>query len=171
MTTTTTAVAQESGNPWDLPLEQRPPLFDPCEEIPEAVVEEALGGRVEHQPSLTKSEPGELQACGWKSKEVLLDVAVAWKSFDDFLVHPTGVIDAHSFPVAGRNAVRLLDRVDGTPNVCRYLLFTERGTVAISVGLNSTLGSFRGEHFTHVCDALDAVADPIVHMIPEGDFR
>lgn len=171
MTTTTTAVAQESGNPWDLPLEQRPPLFDPCEEIPEAVVEEALGGRVEHQPSLTKSEPGELQACGWKSEEVLLDVAVSWKSFEEVKSDPTGVIDELDIQVSGRSALRMTDRAEGISDVCRYFFFTERGAVVVAVGLNGTLGEFRGERFTDVCDALDAVADPIVQLVPEGDFR
>lgn len=170
-TTTTTAVAESPSNPWDLPLEQRPPLFDPCEEIPVAVVEEAIGGPTDAQPNLSKSELGVLQACGWRSEDVLLDVAATWKSFDRFLVNPTGVIDEIDTQVTGRSALRMTDRADGVPDVCRYFFFTERGTVVASVGLNGTLGEFRGERFTHVCDALDAVAGPIVQLIPEGDFR
>ena len=45
--TTTSASPEAPVNPWDLPLEERPDLFDPCAEIPIEAVEEALGGPVE----------------------------------------------------------------------------------------------------------------------------
>ena len=41
-TTTSPAADEAPANPWDVPLEQRPALFDPCEEIPIEAVEEAI---------------------------------------------------------------------------------------------------------------------------------
>lgn len=168
--TTSSPVAQAPTNPWDLPLEQRPPLFDPCEEIPVEAVEEALGGPVEPVPELTKFDPGELDTCGWSSDKVLLDVLATWKSFDDYQVNPTGEIGELRHGIRGRNALRMTDRVDD-PLTCRHLFFTGYGTVAISLSLTTALESFGGERFSRVCEVLQQVSGSIVEFVPEGDFR
>lgn len=169
-TTTTPAAAQGPTNPWDLPLEQRPPLFDPCEEIPVEAVEEAIGSPIEPEGRLTKSEPGGLEACGWNSDEIMFHVLATWKSYEEYLANPTGTIHDISTRVAGRNALKLVDSSTNS-NTCRYLFFTESGTVAISVGFVNSLNSFQGQKFSEICEVLDEVSEPIIAMVPEGDFR
>ncbi|MDO8394341.1 MAG: hypothetical protein Q7T31_08140, partial [Dietzia sp.] len=79
-TTTSPAAAEETINPWDLPIEQRPALFDPCAEIPIEAVEQGVGGPVEPSEQLHNHRPGELFSCGWKNDEVLIDILSTWKS-------------------------------------------------------------------------------------------
>lgn len=78
--TTTSALPEAPVNPWDLPLEERPDLFDPCAEIPIEAVEEALGGPVELDEQLRIERPGELLSCGWRNREVIFNVLSTWKS-------------------------------------------------------------------------------------------
>lgn len=169
-TTTSAPAAEESGNPWDLPVEQRPALFDPCADVPTDAVERAVGAPIRKEARLTKSDPGNLQTCGWSTDELIVDLVATWKSHADYLVDPTGVIASERYPVEDRIALRLLDREDD-PNTCRYLFFTERGTVAISASLTTTFKTFRGKRFADVCEVLHEVSSPLVQIVPPGDFR
>ena len=169
-TTTSAAAAEESGNPWDLPVEQRPALFDPCADVPTDAVERAVGAPVRREARLTKSDPGNLHTCGWITDELIVDLVATWKSHADYLLDPTGVIADETYPVSDRIALRLLDRADD-PNTCRYLFFTGQGTVAISTSLTTTFKTFRGERFADVCDVLHEVSSPLVQFVPPGDYR
>lgn len=175
-TTTSSPVAQGASNPWDLPLEQRPPLFDPCEEIPVEAVEEGVGAPVKPDPDLTRSEPGSLVACGWSTDEIMIHILSTWKSYRDYLAEPTGYIRDMNVSIKGRSAMILSgtnveNGAGKDPNVCRYLLFTEKGTVVISVGFINSLNSFRGESFAKSCHVLQEVGAPLVEFLPEGEFR
>ncbi|MEH6820703.1 MAG: DUF3558 family protein [Dietzia psychralcaliphila] len=169
-TTTSPVVTESPSNPWDLPIEQRPALFDPCAEIPIEAVEQGVGGPVEEVEQLHNNRPGELLSCGWKSNEVLVDVLSTWKSFDDYLSEPTGVIDSLNFEVAGRGVMRLVDREEA-PTACRYIVFTSSGTVAISLSFVTTFDTFRGREFSKACGVLKEVSEPILKHVPNGDFR
>lgn len=169
-TTTGPVITETSGNPWDLPIEQRPALFDPCAEIPVEAVEQGVGGPVAKAPQFSGHQTADLLSCGWKSDEMLVVVLATWKSHGEYLENPTGVIDSFDVEVAGRNALRLTDRPED-PNSCRYLFFTTSGTIAVSVALTTGLDTFRGKDFTAVCDALHEVSLPIAEFVPEGDFR
>src|SRR5699024_80758 len=72
--TTTSPPTEAPVNPSDLPLEERPDLFDPCAEIPIEAVEEALGGPVEPDEQLRIDRPGELLSCGWRNRDVIFTV-------------------------------------------------------------------------------------------------
>lgn len=170
VTTTSPAAIEESGNPWGLPIEQRPPLFDPCAEIPIEAVEEGVGGPVAPSEQLHNHRPGELFSCGWKNDEVLVDLLSTWKSYQGYVGEPTGIIENLKEDHSGRLAVKITDRRND-PTTCRYLFFTELGTVAVSLSLTSTFNSFRGSRFTHVCVALDEFTDSIIEFLPKGDFR
>lgn len=169
-TTTSPAAAEETINPWDLPIEQRPALFDPCAEIPIEAVEQGVGGPVEPSEQLHNHRPGELFSCGWKNDEVLIDILSTWKSHSDYIASPTGFIDRPETKVLNRSAMRLTDRFDD-PETCRYLFFTDLGTVVVSVSLTTTLGLFRGQRFTRVCEALNETTHSLLQFIPNGDFR
>lgn len=169
-TTTSPAATETPANPWDLPIEQRPALFDPCAEIPVEAVEQGVGGPVEAVESLKNHRPGELLSCGWKSDEVLLDVLSTWKSHENYLADPSGFISNMNLVVTGRNALRLTDREEA-PTACRYLFFSSYGTVAVSLSLTTSLETFNGQHFSEVCAVLGEASAPLVSFIPEGDFR
>lgn len=170
-TTTTSAAAERSGNPWDLPLEQRPPLFDPCAEIPVEAVEEAVGGPMEPLDSFTNRRPGELLSCGWRGDEVHLTVLSTWKAQDDFLSDPKYQVANDEFPISGRIGIQLTENAQSDERGCHIGIFTPRGSVIIGLGLHTSLHEFRGEYFAQACEVQAEVAPPIISLFPKGDIR
>lgn len=168
--TMSSPVVEASGNPWDLPLDQRPPLFDPCTELPVASVEEALGSSVVPSKDLRNNQPGSLMSCGWKNSEALLGVLSTWKSKQEYLTDPATVVEDESADYSGRAGILLTDMSNGRDSTCRFLLFTSRGTVMISQTLITGLREYKGEHFVDGCDALRGSVTPILASVPGGDF-
>nr|WP_241728305.1 DUF3558 family protein [Dietzia maris] len=170
-TTTSPAAAEEPGNPWDLPIEQRPALFDPCAEIPIEAIEEGVGGAVHPIDEYANNERGELISCGWKSNEVHVSVLGTWKSHDEYLSDPNFVVDNRNDEIGARNAIQMTERSNRAEDSCLNLLFTGRGTVWIKVTMSTALRYFRQERSVPPCHALDEVASSIVAFVPEGDYR
>ncbi|WP_163376376.1 DUF3558 family protein [Dietzia sp. Alg238-R159] len=169
-TTTSPAAAEEPGNPWDLPIEQRPALFDPCAEIPVEAVEEAVGAAVQPDDLVHHHRPDELYACGWKNDEVLFGVVGTWQDRQGFLDHSRLVpIDSQSI-VQGRPSLRAAEVGDRGAENCYQVFFTSRGGVVLNVALMSVLREFRGERSVNACDVLDQIIEPVMQYVPEGDF-
>jgi len=164
--TTTSPPPEAPVNPWDLPLEERPDLFDPCAEIPVEAVEEALGGPVEPDEQLRIERPGELLSCGWRNRDVIFTVLATWKSRDEYLNDRMFVADEHT--VAGRPGLRLTDKSQARS--CRLAIFTSSGTVYSSIDLIHALSAFRGDNFADPCEVLDAVLPQTLRSLPEGDY-
>lgn len=168
-TTTSAAGPEESGNPWDLPVEQRPALFDPCAQIPLEAIEEGVGSPLREDEGLRNHEPGDLFTCGWKNDELLLGVISTWKA-KGALVGDRGFgsVDAES-TVSGRPGFRASDegREDDT---CYQAFFTSRGAVLVNVNMRTSLRTFRGERPWSACDVLDEVIGPVMPYIPGGDY-
>ena len=164
--TTTSASPEAPVNPWDLPLEERPDLFDPCAEIPIEAVEEALGGPVELDEQLRIERPGELLSCGWRNREVIFNVLSTWKSRDEYL--NDGIFITSEQSVAGRPGIQLADK--SATQSCRQAFFTSLGTVYSSIDLIHGLSAFRGENFVDPCEVLNTVAESTLHSLPEGDY-
>lgn len=172
-TTTTSAVAEAPTNPWDLPFEQRPPLFDPCEEIPvEAVeaIEEALGGSMETMEDLTNREPASLYSCGWSTDEVMLSVLATWRSKQEFSEDTELKVLNSRATMADRIGLRAHERWDQSFSTCSQVFFTSRGAVMTTVDTLTSLNEFRGEKLVKACDIIDEVTIPIIQFYPEGDF-
>ena len=167
-TTTSAAAPEESGNPWDLPVEQRPALFDPCAEIPVEAIEEGVGSPVREDSELRIDRPGELLACGWKNEEVIFGVLSTWKSREDY--SRDKMFEVSEFEVAGRPGVRLIGTADMGRHSCQQLFFTSQGTVFASVDLVHGLGSFKGEILADPCSVLSEVIVPTMPFFPKGDF-
>lgn len=168
--TTTSPSPDTPVNPWDLPLEERPDLFDPCAEIPVAAVEEALGGPAEKIDLYTRHEPGSLMVCGWASEEVDLTVLSTWKSRNDYLQDPSFTIVNPQTKITDRTGLRALDNTDSAERGCTQMLFTSRGTIWVQLSLFSVFREFNGERYVKPCTALDEAVLPIVEHLPEGDF-
>lgn len=169
--TTTSPPPEASVNPWDLPLEERPDLFDPCAEIPIEAVEGALGGPVEPIDLFTRHQPGELLACGWASDEVDLSILSTWKSHSEYLNDSAiAVLDAEHY-AGDRPGVRGTERRGSENFGCIQLFFTEKGTVWVRSDLVGTFEEYRGERFTDPCKALDDATPALVTHIPAGDYR
>lgn len=171
---TTTApsspVAEGPVSPWDLPLEERPPLFDPCEEIPVEAVEEGAGRPVEPMEDLENNLGGELISCGWKTDEIHIAVLSTWKSKSEYKFDPAYEVEDGEIEVAGRSGMQLVRRSLDPDMHCYAVFFTSQGTFWINVIVSNSLGRFQGEKFRKACDVLKTVAGPIVSNIPEGDF-
>ena len=168
-TTTSRAAAEESGNPWDLPVEQRPALFDPCAEIPVEAIEERVGGPLRVQEVLTRHEPGRLMACGWANHEVHFTSAASWKTRSEYLADP-GLVLLDRPDVAPSRGVLMTEAGDTTDRTCMHVFFTERGTSWVKLDLVGGLSEFRGQRFSDACQSLDHVMNSIENFVPEGDF-
>ena len=169
-TTTSPAADEAPASPWDVPLEQRPALFDPCEEIPIEAIEEAIGGAVEPVPEIHRHRPGELFTCTWESDEVRYIITGTWRSRDQFLADPKyDMIDRDS-TVLGRSSIRFVNPSGSRDNNCFQVFFTESGAVVVNANLRTPLREFRGERSWKACDVLDSSMDPIVERLPKGDY-
>lgn len=169
-TTTSPIVTETSANPWDLPIEQRPALFDPCAEIPIEAVEQAVGGPVEPDERLTNRRPGELVTCGWANSEVMINTIGTWKSREGYLADPSFFLRRQDSAILGRRGLTMVEAGDRTDSTCLQLFFTGRGTAYIKLDLIDGLSEFRGQRFTKACDVLDEAIVPLLPYIPEGDF-
>ena len=168
-TTTSAAAPEESGNPWDLPVEQRPALFDPCAEIPVEAIEDGVGSPLREDEGLRNHEPGDLFTCGWKNDELLFGVISTWKAKEALIGdRGFGSVDTGS-TVSGRPGFRASDegREDDT---CYQAFFTSRGAVLVNLNLRTSLRTFRGERPWRACDVLDEVIEPVMPYIPGGDY-
>lgn len=168
--TTTSPSPETPVNPWDLPLEERPALFDPCAEIPVEAVEEALGGSVEPIDLFTRHQPGGLMVCGWASDEVDLTVLSTWKSRADYLEDSAFTIIDSEAKVGNRNGLRALDNSDAAERGCTQMFFTSRGTIWVELNMFSITREFHGERSVQPCTALNEAAMSVINHLPEGDF-
>ncbi|WP_256821189.1 DUF3558 family protein [Dietzia sp. Die43] len=170
-TTTSPAAAEEPGNPWDLPIEQRPALFDPCAEIPIEAIEEGVGKAVQPIESLTRHEPRTLMSCGWKSPEVHFSALSTWKAREDYLADRTFVVRDREYRKSGRTSLRLVEKGDTLGGTCLQLFFTSAGTVWLRLDSTDGLGRFKGKELVNACDALDAATESVLPFVPKGDFK
>ncbi|MFN3339849.1 MAG: DUF3558 family protein [Dietzia sp.] len=170
-TTTSPVVTETSGNPWDLPIEQRPALFDPCAEIPIEAVEQGVGGPVEEVREFSSSEPEDLISCGWKNGEVHFVLLATWKSHEEYRSDRSFAVIDEQASSNGRSGLRLTEAGDNSSRTCTQLFFTSQGTMWVSVDLVTALREFKGQRLANACDALEEAVRPIVAHIPEGDYR
>lgn len=167
---TSQVITETQANPWDLPIEDRPELFDPCAEIPVEAVQEVVGGPVEPAENLHNHRPGDLLTCGWKNKEVLFGIIGTWLSIEDFMSDTTFDNTDPNSVVAGRSGFRATDKGDQFETTCYQGFFTGRGAVVVNVNLIDSLGEFQGAMFSTACEVLEQRIDPIMQYIPEGNF-
>jgi len=164
------AVAAATGNPWDLPLEQRPPLFDPCTEIPESALREAGFSPDMRKPELTMHKPGEGMACAWGSSEVVLTVVAGWRTPSEvralYELQYQGPVK-----VAQRGAEMYFETGDGGHRTITNVFYTGRGSIYISTDSVSALREFKGAKFTDARIVFEETVNPVVEVFPEGDFR
>ena len=170
-TTTSAAAPEESGNPWDLPVEQRPALFDPCTEIPVAAIEEGVGSEVEPAEQFKNSRPGELISCGWSNREVNVVVLSTWKSKDEYLADPAfRVLDQNTRHLE-RPGLRITDNRSDPIDNCVQLYFTPRGTIWTGVDLTTSLFEFNGQQLSDTCEVLTKILPPMADLFPQGDVQ
>jgi len=167
-TTTTSPAPEVAANPWELPLEERPPLFDPCTEIPIEAIEEGVGSKLEYVEEFRNYRPGELITCGWKNSEIHFTTLSTWKSREEFLTdRSVRVIDPIS-KETGRASLQMKEAADTTDRTCLHLYFTNVGSVMVKLDLVSALREFNGRQLTDGCSALSASMHPIITFIPTG---
>lgn len=167
---TSPVITETQASPWDLPIEDRPELFDPCTEIPIGALEDALDGVVVPQPDHTIHSPGEMLACSWKNKEVRVGVLSTWKTKDEYLADKAFAIESENIVVQDRPGLRVSDTRDRSDRSCTHLLFTSRGTVWLRADLIGGLREFRGTRLAKACEIIDDVISPLISPLPEGDF-
>lgn len=170
-TTTTSSAAAGPINPWNLPIEQRPALFDPCSELPVEAVEQGLGGPVEPVQQFTRHQPGGLMACSWATEHAEINVLSTWKSRDQYLKDASFTVVDPEFELGGRESMRMLDATDSTERACLQVFFTERGATWLMLDLIDRFREFDGERFVDPCNVLEQVGLPIIEHLPKGNFK
>lgn len=170
-TTTSPAAAEETINPWDLPIEQRPALFDPCAEIPIEAVEQGVGSIVAEIPKFYNREPGSLISCGWGNDEAQLSLLATWKSRNDYLADNAFKVENAQARVSGRTGLRLSDQGDLFNSSCVQLFFTSRGAVWMRLDLVTGLNEFKGDSLSKACEVIDQAILPLIDFVPEGDIQ
>ena len=168
--TTTSPSPEAPVNPWDLPLEDRPALFDPCAEIPVEAVEEAVGGPFRTDDGMHNHRPNELHTCAWRDDEIMYVVTATWRSRQGFLTDSGfGPFDTQSV-ASDRPSFQARDRGANAESTCYQIFFTSRGAAVVNVNLMKSMGQYRGETFVDACEVLETSIDPIVQHLPAGDF-
>ena len=168
--TTTSPSPETPVNPWDLPLEERPALFDPCAEIPVEAVEEALGGPFRTDDGMSDTRPNELYTCAWRDDEVMYIVTATWLSQQGFLTNSEfGPFDTQS-AAFDRPSFRTRARGPDAESTCHQVFFTSRGAAVVNVNLMKSMGQYRGATFVDACEVLEKSINPIVQHLPAGDF-
>lgn len=167
---TTAQTPDAPVNPWELPREERPDLFDPCAEIPIEAIEEGVGSLVQPAEEFDNYRPGDLISCGWTTDELIITGAASWKSRDEFIQDEAiTTIDSDS-ESTGRRTVRIRDGADGSDRSCSHVFFTTSGAVVFGIDQTSSLRSHKGENFAESCEVLDEVIVPVLETFPKGDF-
>ena len=168
--TTTSPSAEAPVNPWDLPLEERPALFDPCAEIPVEAIEEAVGGPFSADDDMHNDRANELHTCAWRDDEIMYVVTATWLSHQGFLTDAGfGSFDTESV-VSDRPSFQARDRGANAESTCYQIFFTSRGAAVVNVNLMKSMGQYRGETFVDACEVLEMSIDPIVQHLPPGEF-
>lgn len=169
--TATTSAAEQQGNPWDLPLEQRPVLFDPCTEIPIEAIEQGIGRPAEQVRGYERHRPGDRMACNWRTGDADLTILTTWKSPEDYLADREFTVVNTREELNGRAGMRLVDAIGDPDRWCLQLLFTERGTTWVQVHLNNFDKEFDGQLVPNACAVIDQVSQPVMEYLPKGDFQ
>ena len=170
---TVTAAAMEStapsapANPWDLPLEARPPLFDPCTEIPESVLNEVGFTAADLEEGMTVHRPGDLLGCNWTGDEVMLDVFTKWVNPRDLSAIQQVNIDGE-FKFQERVGLKFHPIDD--ENDAGVVFFTERGAVFVMVRLATVLGGYRGNPDAKPNEILEGITKSLIGTFPGGDY-
>ncbi|GLB65539.1 hypothetical protein NCCP2495_34220 [Dietzia sp. NCCP-2495] len=170
-TTAPTSATEQPGNPWDLPLEQRLALFDPCAEIPIDAIEHGIGRPAEQVRGYERHRPGDRMACNWRTDDAELTILTTWKSPEDYLADRELTVVNTREELNGRVGMRLVDAIGDPDRWCLHLLFTERGAVWIQVHLNNFDKEFDGQRVPNACAVMDQVSEPLMEHLPEGDFH
>lgn len=165
----TAAAAEGPVDPWTLPVDQRPPLFDPCTEIPADVLAQFSEGG-EQDEKMARNEPGNIFSCSWDTSEASLDLVASWKSRAELESERVMNFMLGQAPASSRSqkAVPVGSESD---HDCREVFFTERGTIMLGVRIFNSLRSYRGRSFVNSCDALDSKVGQVESYLPWGDFR
>ena len=169
-TTTSPAAAEAPASPWDVPLEQRPALFDPCEEIPIEAIEEAIGGQVERDEDIHHHRPEELYTCSWSNDEVRFIMTGTWMSRQEFVGDQKFETLDSGAVVHGRSSLWLAPKVGSERDDCFHVFFTERGAVVGHMSLKTSLREFQGQRISRACDVYESTIEPLIGYLPEGDF-
>ncbi|NLE82203.1 MAG: DUF3558 family protein [Rhodococcus sp.] len=167
----TTSAAEQPGNPWDLPLEQRPALFDPCAEVPIEVIEQGLGSPVSPVAAYENHLPKDLMSCGWRSENAELTILTTWKSREDYQADRSFDVSSTHEELNGRVGMRLLDAIGNPDETCLQLFFTERGTAWIQFHITDLYLEFEGQRRSNACEVMEQVSQPIMEHLPKGDFQ
>lgn len=165
----TAASSPAAVDPWTLPIEDRPELFNPCTEIS---LEDLAAAGLENPLSWPEAATGKasppLKQCGWETKTMTLVVSSHWTEIDaiDTDVSEQKVERGER---QGFDSVLLESRLTSTPLSCGLAIRSSRGLVAFDLATTTT-DLFADNSDEDACARVEQTFSELFERI-EGNLR
>lgn len=158
------ASAAPEPDPWTLPLEERPPVFNPCEEIDESFLEDGGYSGMSTEPGLENHGAGGFgHSCSWANESVEITIVTSWTPLEE-IESNTGQENLGDVQVAGYEG-----RFFGFPNrprskMCSVSTQTETGTVTVGGLRPGAVGVIESDK-EGLCAEMAALSELVVQEI------
>lgn len=149
-------------DPWTLPVEDRPPLFDPCSEISvEDLAAAGIEGAAEWPEATIKQKSPNVNQCGWTSESGAIAVGAHWTEprelFSSVTESAQRLDSLHGYPTL------LVKPINSESSFrCGLALKTNRGLVTTDL-----VASASSVTASAPCDKVQSIAARLIPALPE----
>lgn len=147
-------------DPWTLPIEDRPDLFDPCTEISlEDLAAAGLENPTPRPQAEDHSDNPPLHQCGWNSGGFTIVVGSIWTRVSELREEPTEKL-VPAPDVAGKEAAYLIPRRSSTETGCAFISETSQGLFSVDLtrtSSNRADSSYGIDENSDTCQTADSV--------------
>lgn len=162
-----TTVVQSQPDPWTLPLEDRPPVFNPCEEITAEELESLGLEDVQVDPSVEKHNVSlDSHMCGWTGYPMSLMVAASWTTLEELAIQFSGR-ESTQIQYSGMAALKLRRSSGGSEPECTFAVETPDGTLTFSAVRAERPGVLPDNTFK-ACRELEPIVEATVLDVKEN---
>ena len=163
---TSASPASESADPWTLPVEQRPELFNPCTEISlDDLTAAGLENPTPRPEAEDFSDDPPLRQCGWEADNFLLTVGSIWTAMSELSDGPyeriTSVTNIDSYSLG------TLEKEGRTRQLsCGVASETALGLITLdAIRVTNSVNSARNDKDT--CEDLTVLFGGLASKLPE----
>ncbi|MEU6561749.1 DUF3558 domain-containing protein [Nocardia nova] len=137
------------------------PLWDPCTQIPDGVLQQAGVDPSTKESGIAGVHQAGWEICTWKSPKFFLNVLSTGKSVQEIENKP-GNIDFQDVTIAGRQGRQF--RVEGASkdSTCDVLFPAAQGTIELTLVNNAAL-----DNLEDPCRVVQQVGEPLVPVLPK----
>lgn len=165
----TAASAPAAVDPWTLPIEDRPELFNPCTEIS---LEDLAAAGLENPTPWPEAELQEtlppLKQCGWENESMTFVVSSHWTEIDSIDTDETEQ-KIERGNRQGFDSVLLESKLTSAPLSCGLAIRSNRGLVAFDLA-STTTNLFGDDSDQNACVRVEQTFSALFEGI-EGNLR